>query len=108
MAMDVVAVNQLSLFIAEQHAVGVAVVRDAEVRLMFGDLVAHLRRVHGAAVLVDVHAVGTMAVNDDLRAEFVQHGGRGFVGRAVGAIPTTTRRPSSVCPFGNEDLANSM
>ena len=34
---DVVAVNQLALFVAEQNAVGVAVVRDAEVRPVFDD-----------------------------------------------------------------------
>ena len=83
---DVVAVNQFSIFVAEQNAVGVAIVRDADVRLMFGDVVAHLRRVHRAAILVDVRAVGAMAVDDHFRAEFVQHGRRGFVGRAVPAI----------------------
>ena len=40
---DVVAVNQFAVFVTEQNAVGVAIVRDAEVRLMLGDLVAHLR-----------------------------------------------------------------
>ena len=83
---DVVAVNQTALFVAEQHAVGVAVVRDAQVRLVLDDLAAKMFRMHGAAILVDVHAVRVVAVDDDFRAQFAQDAGRGFVGRAVRAI----------------------
>ena len=41
---------------------------------------------HRAAFLVDVLAVGLVAVDDHFRAQFAQHAGRGFVGRAVRAI----------------------
>ena len=83
---DVVAVDQRAVFVAEQDAVGVAVVRDAQVRLVFDDLAAEMFRVHRAAVFVDVAAVGLVAINDDFRAQFPQDAGRGFVGRAVRAI----------------------
>ncbi len=39
---DVVAVNHRAGFVAQQHAVGVAVVRDADVRLVLAHLAAHL------------------------------------------------------------------
>ncbi len=54
---DVVAVDQRAGFVAEQDAVGVAVVGDADVGAVFADLLAQHLRVHGAAVLVDVLAV---------------------------------------------------
>ena len=41
---DVVPVDQRALFIAEQNAVGVAVVGDAQVGAMLPDLLAHERR----------------------------------------------------------------
>ena len=41
---DVVAVNQLPVFIAQQNAVGVAVVRDADVRLVLDDFAADMLR----------------------------------------------------------------
>src|SRR6185437_2213811 len=43
-------------------------------------------RMHGTAILVDVHAVRLVAVDDDFRAEFAQDAGRGFVSGAVRAI----------------------
>src|SRR5208283_4177871 len=83
---DVVAVNQTALFITQQHAVGVAVVRDAAIRLVFDGLAAHRLGMHRAAIAVDVHAIGLVAIDDDFRAEFAQHAGGGFVGGAVRAI----------------------
>ena len=76
----------VAFFVAEQNAVGVAVVRDADVRAVLDDFLAHRFRVHGAAIFVDVFAVGLVVENDDFRAEFAQDAGRGFVGRAVAAI----------------------
>ena len=82
----VVAVNQVTGLVAEKHAVGVAIVRDAKVGAVLPDLPAHLLGVHGTAVLVDVHAIGLDAVIENLRAQFAQHARGGFVGGAVGAV----------------------
>jgi len=45
---DVVAVNQFARLVAEQHAVGVAVMRDADVRAVLDNAFAHGFRVHGS------------------------------------------------------------
>ena len=86
----IVAVNQLAGLVTEQHAVGIAVMGDAQVRAVFPDLLAHLLRVHRAAFLVDVHAVGLIAVHENLGAKLAQDAGCGFIGRAVGAIDHDT------------------
>ena len=83
---DVIAVDQLAALVAEEDAVGVAVVGEAEVGLVLADQLAKMFRVHGAAVPVDVGAVGFVAVNDDFGAQFAQDAGGGFVGGAMGAI----------------------
>ena len=83
---DVIAINQPAGFIAEQHPVGVTVVRNADAGLVPDDLAAKILRMHRAAIPVDVHAVGLVAINDDFRAKFAQDAGRGFVGGAVRAV----------------------
>ena len=71
---------------------------------VFDDLAAKVLRVHGAAIPVDVHAVGLVATNDDFRPEFAQDAGRGFVGRAVRAIhhhaQAFERQPAGERGFG--------
>jgi hypothetical protein len=46
----------------------------------------HRRRRHGAAVAIDVEAVGCHAQRYDLGAQLPQHGGRHLVGGAMGAV----------------------
>ena len=65
----VVAVNKGAIFVAEQHAVGIAIVGYTDVGVVFLYPMAHLLGVHGAAAGVDVSAVGTVAVNNDVRAQ---------------------------------------
>jgi hypothetical protein len=83
---DVVAVDQGAFLVAELDAVGVTVVGDADVGAEFADFRAEKLRVHGAALLVDVGAVGLVAVDEDLGTEFAKDAGGGLVGGAVGAI----------------------
>jgi hypothetical protein len=82
----IVAINQRARLVAQQHAVGVAVVRDAHMRPVRDDLAAHEFRVHRAAILVDVFSVRLIAKDKNLGAELAQDAGRGFVGGAVRAI----------------------
>ncbi|MFM1941937.1 MAG: hypothetical protein RI897_919 [Verrucomicrobiota bacterium] len=83
---DVVAIDELSGFIAEEDAIGVAVVGDAEVGAMFPDFLGHEAWVHGAAVLVDIGSIGCVPVDEDFCSEFTEDAGGGFVGGPVGAI----------------------
>src|SRR6185437_12985568 len=83
---DVIAIDHRAGFVAQEDAVGVAVVCDADAGVVLADFPAHLLGMHGTAVLVDVHAVGLIAVNNHFRAEFAQDAGRGFVSGAVRAI----------------------
>ena len=63
---------------------------------------------HRAAVLVDVLAVGLVAVDDHLRAQFAQDAGGGLVGGAVGAIHHDAHALRASCRAGSEALAYSM
>nr|BFF18950.1 hypothetical protein GCM10025730_24710 [Promicromonospora thailandica] len=66
--------------------VGVAVERDAEVRLGRHDDGLELLRVGGAALLVDVPAVGAGVHHHDVGARRAQRLGAHLAGRAVGAV----------------------
>ena len=83
---DVVTIQQCAGFIAEDDAVRVTVVGDAEVGAVFADLGAQCLRVHGAAIAVDVGAVGRVADDENFRAQLAQDARRGLVGGAVGAV----------------------
>ena len=72
---DVVSVDQFALLVAEQEAVGIAVVRNAQVGAVLPDFLAHELGVHRAAVFVDVLAVRLVAKDDDFRAQLAQHAG---------------------------------
>ena len=55
---DLVAVDDLAVFIAKQHAVGITIVADADVRAGFLHDALDLFRIRAAAIAVDVAAVG--------------------------------------------------
>ena len=74
------------LLVDDEHAVGVAVERDADIGAHLVDLANEILRRRRAAILVDVEAVGIDAELDHLGAELPQRLGRHLVGRAVGAI----------------------
>ena len=83
---NLVAVDDVAFLVDDDHAVGVAVERDADVGAHFAHL-ARQRFGRGRAdVEVDVDAVGLDADLDDFGAELPQRFGRHLVGGAVGAI----------------------
>src|SRR6185437_4476710 len=88
---QLVAVDDMPALVDDEHAVGVAVERNADV----GAHLAHLARqrveIGRAAVLVDVEAVRIDADRNDLGAELPQRAWRDLVGGAVGAIDDDTQ-----------------
>ena len=83
---DLVAVDDAALLVDDHDAVGVAVERDADVGAHLAHLGAQRLRRGGAALLVDVAAVGLDADLDHLGAQLPQRLGRHLVAGAVGAI----------------------
>ncbi len=83
---DLVAVDDVALLVDDDHAVGVAVERDADVGAHLPHLLRQRLGRGRADVVVDVEAVGLDADLDHFRAEFPQRLGRDLVGGAVGAI----------------------
>ena len=83
---DLVAVDQVALLVDDDHPVGVAVERDADVGPHFAHL-ARERLGRGRADFeIDVEPVRLDADLDHLRAELPQRLGSDLVGRAVGAV----------------------
>ena len=66
---DRIAVDLGSGLVHREHAVCVAVVRDAQVDFVGADDVDNRLQVRRAAAHIDVHAVGLAVDRDDLRAE---------------------------------------
>ena len=83
---DIVAVDQIAVFVAQQHAIGVAIMGQSDIGAVLAHLGKQLFRMHRPAILVDVLAVGLIAHDEDLGAELLEHAGGGFVGGAVRAI----------------------
>src|SRR5690606_7584902 len=83
---DLVTVDDLAFFIADNQPVGIAVKRKAKIGTVLDH--AFLQDADGgrAAVFVDVGAVGGNADGNHLGAQFVQDARGDLVGRAVGAI----------------------
>ena len=104
-----IAVDDVALLVDDDHAVGVAVERDADV----GPHLAHLARQRlrrgRSDVLVDVIAAGLDADLDDFRAKLPQRLGRHLVGRAVGAVDddphALERDVPAQRPLGELDVA---
>ena len=83
---QLVAVDDMAVLVGDDHAVGVAVERDADVGAHLAHLAAELLRRGRAAVAVDVEAVGLDADRDHLGAELPQRLRHHPVGGAVGAV----------------------
>src|SRR6185437_6402555 len=83
---DLVAVDDLAVFIGHHHAVGIAIERDAEIGAHLADLARHRFGRGGAAFGIDVETVGIDADLHDVRAQLPQHGGRHAIGGPVGAV----------------------
>ena len=85
-ASNLVAVDDPPALVDDQHPVGVAVERDADIGAHFLDLLAERRRFGRAAFVVDVEAVRLDADRDHFGVEFLQRLRRDLVGRAIGAV----------------------
>ena len=83
---QLVAIDQPAVLINDDHAVGVAIQRNADVRPQFPHLLRQRFRRGRADVAVDVHAVRLDAQGKDFRAQFPQRFRRHLVGRAIGAV----------------------
>ena len=89
---DLIAIDQLAVFVAEQDAVGIAIVGDTDVRLALAGELLDLLGMGAAAVGVDVCPVRMVVDHDQIGTEFAQDAGAGFVGRAVRAIERDAER----------------
>src|SRR6266851_1298243 len=83
---ELVAVDQPSVLARQDHAVGIAVQRNADIGVVRDDVLLQQRRMRRAAIAVDVEAVRRHGERDHLGAELPQHGRRRLVGGAIGAI----------------------
>ena len=90
---ELIAVDHVALLVDDDHAVGVAVERDADIGAHFIDLADEIAWRGRAAILVDVEAVWIDAELDHVGAKLPQGLGRNLVGRPVGAID---HRPDAV------------
>ena len=83
---QLIAVDQLALFVDDDDPVGVAVERDADVGADLDDLGGERGRRGGADPGVDVEAVGFDADGEDFGAEFPERRRGNLVSGTVGAI----------------------
>ena len=82
-----VAVDDLALLVDRDHAIGVAVERETDVGPVCRARACwSVLGVRGAALLVDVGAVGRRVQHVDVGTERAQRGGRGAERRAVPAV----------------------
>ena len=83
---DVVAVDNVAALVNAKATVGVAVVRNANRRVIAQDFKPQRFHVRGAAIVVDVDAVWLIAEQNQLRAQPLQNRRHSFVSRAVRAV----------------------
>ena len=80
---NLVAIHNLAVLVAKKNAIGIAVVRNADIRAAYLDDALDLLRMHAAATVVDVHAIRLVMRHGDVRAQLAQNARRGFVGSAI-------------------------
>jgi hypothetical protein len=83
---DLVAVDEVAVGVHRQHAVGVAVEREAHIRSQLDDRPAQDLRMRRSASVVDVHAVGSVGHHVDACAGGLEHMRRHLPRGAVGAV----------------------
>jgi len=83
---ELVAVDESALLIGNDHAVGVAIERDADIGARLDHLGAHRLRRRRAAFLVDVEAIRVVTDGDDLGAKLPESRRGNLVGAAIGSI----------------------
>src|SRR6266576_5332978 len=83
---NLVSIDNLAVFVAKQDAIGVAIMRDADICAALLYEALDFPRMSAAALRVDVHAVRLVVRDDDFRAELAQNARRRFVSSAVSHI----------------------
>ena len=83
---QLIAVDHPPLLIGDDHAIGVAIQGDADIGAHLAHLLAHALRRGGAALVVDVVAVGLHPDLDHFRAQLPQRLRRHAIGRTVGTV----------------------
>src|SRR5262245_29115521 len=83
---ELVAVDDVALFVHDHDAVGIAVESDTDIGAHLVDFADQVVRRGRAAIPVDVEAVRFYADPDDLGAEFPQRLGRHLVSGPIGAV----------------------
>src|SRR5271170_8004357 len=83
---ELIAVDDVTLFVDDQHTIGVAVQRNADVGAHLPHLMDESARLSGTDFAVDIEAIGLDADRKDLRAKLPQRLGRDLVSCAVGAV----------------------
>ena len=83
---QLVAVDDVAVLVGDDHAVGVAVERDADVGAHLTHFATQFRGRGRAAIVIDVEAVGADPDRDHFGAELPQPVGHHPVGGAVGAV----------------------
>ena len=79
------------MLVAQQHPIGIAIVRDADVSAQFTHLLPQELRVHRTAFLIDVCAIRLIAIDKHFGAQLTQDAWSRFVGGPVGAIDDYTQ-----------------
>jgi hypothetical protein len=106
---QLVAIDDRAVLVDDQHPIGVAIQRDADIGADFMDLARQRDRVGRTAIEIDVGAVGLVADRDHVGAQFPQSRRRHLVGRAIGAIDddahSRKRHILGQRPFGEFDVA---
>ena len=83
---QLITVDQMAMLVGDQHAVGIAVERDADIGSHLAHLAAERFRRRRPAIVIDVEAVGFDADRHHVGAEFPECVGRNAVCGAVGAV----------------------
>ena len=107
-----VAINKFPGFVDDQHAVGVPVERDPDIRPHFPDFFYERSWRGGTGIPVDVETIRLDADRNDLGAQFPQ-GFRGdLIGGTIGAIDddsqTIEREIASQGTLGEFDVAGAI
>ena len=104
-----VAVNQMAFLVDDDHPVGVAVERNADIRPHFAHLALQAPRRGRADLEIDVEPVRLDPDLDHLGAELPQRLGRDLVGGAIGAVDddphALERHVAAERPLGVFDVA---
>jgi hypothetical protein len=106
---QLVAIDHLALLVDDQHPVGVAIQRDADIGAHFVHLPRQGGRIGRAAIHVDVETVGLVVDRHHLGAQFPQRRRSRLVGGAIGAIDDDAharkRHVLREGPLGELDIA---